>query len=178
MSLPAELLKLIGSYSITTSFVVGAQGEVANPDGGSSGIGNSTDKKLLGALRSNAEIVLTSGRTARLERYKMPRTADLAIFTNQGVQELGLSPTPPQRLIVFGQDHASSFSEAIDYLQSIGYQRIHVEFGPTGYASSAASIEKTFLSSKERVGLEKFCKERGLSPDHQFDLGDLIVWAC
>lgn len=158
--------------------MVGSQGEVANPEGGSSGIGNTTDKKLLGALRANAEIVLTSGKTARLERYRMPKSADLAIFTNQGVEELCLTPSPPQQLIVFGQEHAVSFSDAIDYLKTIGYQRIHLEFGPTGYVSCTSRIEKTFLSSIGRVGLERFCKVFGLSPEQEFDLGDLIVWVC
>lgn len=178
MSLPADLVELIGSFSLTTSFVVDQHGRTANPEGGSTGIGNATDKRLLGALRANSEVVLTSGRTARADQYRMPKSADLAIFTLQGVDELQLQPSGTQRLIVFGKNQAGSFSGAITHLNHLGYQRIHVEFGLTGYKSISTMFDKVFLSSRSRSGLEAFVSEHSLTPTHQFDLGDLLVWAC
>lgn len=178
MSLPNDLLALIADANITTSFVVDRDGQVARESGSSQGIGNATDKRLLGALRSSSEVVLTSGLTARVDRYRMPKTADLAIYTRQGVSELNLEPVPPQRLWIFGESEAGDYLEALNHLLSIGYQRIHVEFGPTGFAQLKPHLDLKVISSIGNEGLERFTEQHNLSAKATFELEDLIVWAC
>ena len=175
--LPAELDDLIRGSRTSTSFVVDDDGGIANTSGSSSGIGNQTDKKLLSALRANAQVVLTSGKTARLDRYRMPKTADLAIFTNAGVGALELKPAAPQRLSVFGSEVATDFKGALDYTRSLGYDRVHVEFGLTGFLNILTELDLVLISCVSNSGPQAFFRRHGLTPTDRFELDDLNVWA-
>lgn len=176
--LPVELDRLIAASSLTTSFVVDEFGQVVNSAGSSSGIGNQSDKLLLRALRANAQVVLTSGKTARADNYRMPRTADLAIFTNRGAGDLELIPKENQRLTIFGSDKAPGFAAAIDYLKTLGYQRIHVEFGLTGFSAIKDQLDLVVLSTVSGNGLEVFTRQQKLEPIARFELPELEVWVC
>lgn len=178
MSPPTELQALISQSSITASFVVGQVGEVAGPEQNSSGLSNQTDRQLLRAIRSNAEIVLTSGKTARLEHYKMPRTADLAIFTTHGISELELVPKAGQELVVIGPDKAKNYRQAFDYLKLLGYKRIQLEFGPAGFEALRDLVDLTVVSGISVSGVSKFASDHQLTPRREFHLENLVVWAC
>ena len=177
LSLPVELEGLIRAASITSSFVVDSEGAVATPAGSSLGIGNPTDKKLLSALRANAQIVLTSGQTARADNYRMPKTADLAILTRTGVEDLNLVPKPGQELHILGTE-VGGFVGALKHMQAIGYERIHVEYGPTGFAQAQPLIDLVVVSGIEEAGVQKFAESNSLTPKTKFHLADLVVWAC
>lgn len=175
--LPAELQNLISSSRITTSFVVDYEGDVVNQSGSSIGIGNLTDRKLLSALRASAQVVLTSGKTARLDNYRMPKKADLAVFTDTGVEEVDLRPVSTQRLTVFGSEVATDFKAALKHIQSLGYDRVQVEFGPTGFQQILPELDLVLISSVSNSGPKAFYKRYGLMPTERFDLEDLSVWA-
>lgn len=177
MSLPTELSELISASQITSSFVVNQRGLVVNDDGSSLGIGNDSDKTLLRALRANAEIVLTSGRTARADRYRMPKTADLAILTKHGVEELDLTPKDGQKLLVLSSA-VGGFSGAIEHLQNLGYNNIHVEYGPTGFIETRDQIQLLTLSGTSEDGIKLFAAHHNLFPRARFELTELVVWAC
>lgn len=177
LSLPSELEDLIAQSLITTSFVVSPEGAIATPNGSSHGIGNATDKRLLGALRANAEIVLTSGLTARADNYKMPKSADLAILTRAGVTELELEPKPGQRLLILGAE-VGGFAGAIENLKQMGFSRIHLEYGPSGFTSVIELVDLVVISSVTETGVEVFARAHALSPRARFYLDDLVVWAC
>jgi riboflavin biosynthesis pyrimidine reductase len=52
--------------------------------GKSSDVSSQLDTLLLGKLRSLADVIVTSGKTARVERYKSSKHAPIAIFTRSG----------------------------------------------------------------------------------------------
>lgn len=173
-SLPAQLIEHITKARITCSFVVGEAGQVVDEQGGSKGLGNQTDLELLRALRSNAEVVLTSGLTARVEEYRMPRHADLAIFTQRGVAGLNLKPKAGQKLQVLTPPLVNSYQDAINALKT-RYGRIHVEFGPTGARSIKNEIELFVISSTYEVGPAKFLEELGLVETASFLAPELFI---
>ena len=157
--------------------MVNDAGAVANEAGTSAGIGNSTDKDLLAALRSHSEIVLTSGKTARADRYRMPKTADLAVLTRSGIDELQLEPKPGQRLIILG-DQATSYLSALDQLKDLGYRNVHVEYGPTGFRQVRRDLDLTLISGVSEGGIATFAEAHSLTQLDHFELDDLVVWAC
>ena len=175
MTFPTELLEQISKASITTSFVVDAAGNFVNAEGNSRGIGNKTDLELLGVLRRNSQVVLTSGLTARRDSYVMPKTADLAIFTSQGVSELNLTEKPGQRLHLIGPPLANSYSEAQQAVISLGYSRVHVEFGVMGLKALIDQIDLLVVSSVEKVGVQKFSKAHNLQIAQIYQLPDLAI---
>jgi riboflavin biosynthesis pyrimidine reductase len=56
--------------------------------GDSSGVSSSLDRLLLGKLRSQADLIVTTGKTARVERYKSSKHAPIAILTRTGDLDL------------------------------------------------------------------------------------------
>jgi hypothetical protein len=173
-TLNPELLAEISEARITTSFVVDEFGAVANSEGNSKGLGNDTDLELLKALRANSEVVLTSGLTARNENYRMPRHADLAIFTAAGVSQLDLKPRAGQKLQILTPPTVASYLEALQAIQS-RYSQIHIEFGPKGALALRHEIELFVVSSKGQSGIDAFISELALSPTMAFQLQDLSV---
>jgi len=66
------------------NFVIDDSGESFGANGDSSDVSNHVDRLLLGKLRSLADVIVTSGKTARTERYKSSKHAPIAIFTQNG----------------------------------------------------------------------------------------------
>ena len=63
------------------SLVIDSSGNTAGNDGTSKTVGNQTDLQLLIALRSRASLIVTTGKTARIEKYKASRFAPIAFIT-------------------------------------------------------------------------------------------------
>lgn len=173
-NLPASLLNQIAKAKITCSFVVGEQGEIAKADGSSKGLGNETDLELLKTLRANAEVVLTSGLTARVEDYRMPRHADLAIFTSQGVAGLNLKPRAGQKLQLLTPPVVTSYKQSLEALLS-RYDYVHVEFGPRGVKQLVSDIDLFVISSRFAGSARLFCEELSVQPIEDFELPDLFI---
>lgn len=66
------------------NFVIDEGGASFGASGDSSDVSNHVDRLLLGKLRSLADVIVTSGKTARAERYKSSKHAPIAIFTRTG----------------------------------------------------------------------------------------------
>ena len=174
---PASLISRLQAASITSSFVVGAEGSATSPDGTSKGLGNASDLELLKALRRNSNVVLTSGLTARLEEYRMPGTADLAIFTSHGVSELSLNPKPGQRLLILSPPAVASYSAALTVLKA-QYAKVHVEFGPRGFGEILGMLDLVVISSRSKIGVERFIASANLEAESSFELTNLFVTLC
>lgn len=63
------------------NFVVNIDGNFADQSGSSDGIASQLDRLLLGKLRSQADVIVTTGKTARIERYRSSKHAPIAILT-------------------------------------------------------------------------------------------------
>ncbi len=151
-----------------------AAGEVTNEQGNSKGLGNDSDLVLLKTLRRQAQVVLTSGLTARVEKYRMPGTADLAIFTKRGVKELDLEPKPEQQLLILTPPQVTSYDQALETLLG-SYSRVHVEFGPTGIREILHRLDLVAVSGKDSEGVAKFVSAIDLDVVEQFELPELFV---
>lgn len=66
------------------NFVASVNGNVAGEDGTSHGLTSVTDRKILGAIRRLADIVLVGASSVRTEGYFMPKLVPLAIVTGSG----------------------------------------------------------------------------------------------
>lgn len=82
----------------------------------------------------------------------MPKVADLAVFTKAGVDTSELELRPGQQLRIFTQE--ASFTAALNSALSLGYSKIHVEFGPSGIKELMATSPLTlWVSSPSKQGL-------------------------
>lgn len=66
------------------NFAIDASGKSFGENGSSIDVSTELDRLLLGKLRSLADVIVTSGRTARVEKYRSSKHAPIAIFTNAG----------------------------------------------------------------------------------------------
>jgi riboflavin biosynthesis pyrimidine reductase len=149
---------LLEPQAITASLVVDEHGSSVSPAGNSRGLGNQTDFELLLWLRRRAQVILTSGVTAQAEDYQMPAGAELAILTNSNRHYRRLISHIER--IHFLNNH--SFFEAVEALIAKGFNRIHTEFGETGFTALANQEVDCFLSSITSEGIEMFTAVREL----------------
>ncbi len=173
--LPPELQALISVAKLTTCLVVDKHGSSVNAFGNSAGIGNESDLALLRFIRAQSEIVLTSGKTARADDIRMPRAADLAIFTAAGVQSLRLEPKGDQSLVLIGSEQATNYLEALSHIRNLGYQNIQIEFGISGLSEVLQEIDVCVISGQDRAGVELFLEQQQIIPSQWFELKDLFV---
>ena len=66
------------------NFAVDAAGRSFGETGKSEDVTTDLDRLLLGKLRSLSDVIVTSGLTARVEKYRSSKHAPIAIFTNSG----------------------------------------------------------------------------------------------
>lgn len=66
------------------NFAIDQSGASFGASGSSSDVSSALDRILLGRLRSQADVIVTSGKTARVEKYKSSKHAPIAIFTVSG----------------------------------------------------------------------------------------------
>jgi len=167
-SLPSLLDAMISGFRFTASLVVDRNGSSIGPNGNSQGLGNATDLELLKALRRNSEVVLTSGKTFRADKYRFPSSADLAVLTREGVS---IAVPEGRRLILLSGGYQRSFEELRD-----AYGAVHVEFGEAGIRelSSNGHLDALFVSSTSASGVEAYLSREGLE-GARFDLADLFL---
>jgi hypothetical protein len=150
--------------TISASLVVSELGEFTGVLGSSQGISDSVDRAWLSRLRRNSQVVLTSGETFRVEQYRMPKTADLAVLTRGDLDTTALEPKPGQRFHLLKD--SDSFESSVADVQELGYRSIHIEFGPTGIAALVKSQLRfsLFLSGPSWRSIEIAAQSLGAHP--------------
>jgi riboflavin biosynthesis pyrimidine reductase len=161
--------ELISGFAITASLVSDQHGNTVSSDGSSTGLGNSTDLSLLGALRRKSQVILTSGKTFRSDQYEFPKQADLAVLTNH---ELDIAAPTGQKLIVSNLGYQQTLTNLI----LSGYKRVHVEYGSTGIRVllEAKALDALLLSSRDKPGVLALALELKVEP-LLLELEDLYV---
>jgi hypothetical protein len=161
--------ELVSGFAITASLVSDQHGNTVSTEGSSAGLGNSTDLALLVALRRQSQVILTSGKTFRNDRYKFPKHADLAVLTNQAV---GTLAPEGQKLIVSNLGYQKTLTDLI----LSGYNRVHVEYGITGIRALVESnaLDALLLSSRDKPGVLALAKDLKVEPV-LLELEDLYV---
>ena len=143
---------------ITATLVVGADGEHVGPDGTSRSLGGPSDFDWFVSVRRRAEVILTSGKSYLDEHYVVPANAKLAVFS-RSLREADLAPG----VIHISERQASTFGDAVKHLLSLGFEKIHCEFGPTGFLGlTSESMVEAYLSSETRSGIEHFTAKHGV----------------
>jgi riboflavin biosynthesis pyrimidine reductase len=66
------------------NFAIDSRGNSFGETGSSSDVSTDLDRQLLGKLRSLSDVIVTSGKTARVEKYRSSKHAPIAIFTISG----------------------------------------------------------------------------------------------
>jgi riboflavin biosynthesis pyrimidine reductase len=130
VTLPDAYLKI---PLVRANLVQGKASTFVDAAGSSRGISNSIDRDRLLALRELADVVVTDGETARLEKYRVPLACDLAVITR-----IGFRPTPGKSEHLYIELNKSP-QEALADLVSRGYERILLEAGPTVVRSLIAA---------------------------------------
>jgi riboflavin biosynthesis pyrimidine reductase len=147
------------------NFAVNQAGEAFGQDGTSEGVSNGLDRLVMGKLRSQSDLIVTSGATARAERYKSSKHARIAIITRTG--DLDRVPavqgsqffTP---LIITDIEHFDSVEQALNDVdvEVVSYGEAASLFAPlkieelvagSGYQSpileSGASLSREFIQA-------------------------------
>ena len=146
-----------GGRWVRMNFVVSLDGAAA-AEGGSDALSSPTDRLILGVLRRQADVILVGAGSVRVEGYRRPRTAALAIVTasgdltghrletGQGVHVFCpeehashvLAQLPEARIHPFSSSRAL-VNEVLSVLRSLGYDRVVCEGGPQLAAQLAAA---------------------------------------
>ena len=117
------------------TLVSNEDGLIVGQDGSSKGIGNQVDLQLLMALRSKADVICTTGRTARVESYKASRFAPLAFLTKsrESLSEIPAVIEPGSHANIFIEPRAGidPFNWANKELNNMGFTSILFEGGPS-----------------------------------------------
>lgn len=74
------------------NLIASVDGSATGADGTSETLSNPADRRILGVIRSQADVVLIGAQTLRAEGYLLPRRAHLAVATTTG--ELGGAHPP------------------------------------------------------------------------------------
>lgn len=115
------------------TLVSNEDGLIVGQDGSSKGIGNQLDLQLLMALRSKADVICTTGTTARAESYKASRFAPLAFLTKsrESLSEIPAVVEPGSHENIFIEPRAGidPFTWADTELNNMGLTSILFEGG-------------------------------------------------
>lgn len=128
----AELIPNWNGWLAT--YVVDSNGRHMDDNGSSAKLGNSGDLSLLMSLREKADVIVTTGATARAENYRPSRFAPITVISRkpESLAELPLfvnSGTYENQVFQPTQD--ALFSELSSQLIEQGYSRFLFEGGPS-----------------------------------------------
>ena len=132
------MVEWLGAYpeliGVRLNMVVSGSGNFTDETGSSRGISNDLDRKLIGHLRRQSDVVVTGGNTARKEQYRVPSHCSLAVISSSfSLDEDGYIKLP-------------NAESAIADLREMGFEKILLETGP--------SLSKFFLESGQ---VDEFC---------------------
>jgi riboflavin biosynthesis pyrimidine reductase len=197
-----RLYALAGADTLRINLVASVSGSAAGGDDTSHTLTNRADRKILGVIRRDSDVVLVGAASVRAEGYQLPRTAPLAIVTSTGnlgghrltvkpdrLSPLILCPSAvvetasaglPSAEIVVVPDTAGRMSatDIVETLRARGLRRIVCEGGPSLAAQmlDAGLVDELCLTTSPVVGgvtLPMF----GSSPisAHRLELAQLLA---
>ncbi|MET0735260.1 MAG: dihydrofolate reductase family protein [Microbacterium sp.] len=148
-------------------------GSASGPDGTSETLTSRVDRRILGVIRADADVVLVGAQSVRAEGYLVPRTARLAIVTSSGDLEghrLSLAPgaAPDRVLLVCPEDRVEKLTAAV---ADRGVQVVGV---PGGDRIAPGAIVDALCAR----GLRRIVCEGGPSLASQFTTAGLIDEYC
>ncbi len=160
-------------HRVALNIVTTLNGSLTDSEGTSNGLSNPEDRRILGRIRSSADVIVVGATTARKEQYTSPEHASLAIVTASGdlsglavsnwestilLAPDGVVPSREARgatLITIPRksDHLSMADGIVSRLHDHGFERILGEGGgkiAQSFGTSAA-LTDLFLSLSPRT---------------------------
>jgi hypothetical protein len=171
---------VVSGFEVTASLVLDSAGSSVNASGNSRGIGGPVDLMLLKSLRRQAQLVYTSGKTARAEGQIRPNSKDLAVLSKTPVAET-FGPGTGKLLQVGAFEGADlvvdSALDGLRLLQKSGYQRVHCEFGVlvTTELLGSGGLDALFLSCESGEGADIFATSHSFEISARYRVGDLRI---
>lgn len=127
------------------SYAIDSSGATVDETGKSSNLSSPLDLELLKSLRSQADCIVTTGKTARLENYKASKFAPIAFLTRSAnsLSEIPAFEKPGEfENIVFSDfEDSTLFLDAKASLEKKGYRKFLFEGG-------ASSLNSLITQSK------------------------------
>lgn len=167
------------------TFVINEEGQSVGTDGTSASLSNPTDLAFLISLRTKADVIVTTGATARAEKYKASRLAPIAFLTRNPDSLLALpaftQPGPNKNILLTPKSETSAFLDSQSKLRDLGFKSFLFEGGrnslndlleQTGEIELVLNIANTQnpMEVDSRIGLEKL-----FAKDHKAQLIDDFV---
>lgn len=197
----AELYRPPVDRWLRLNLIASLSGNATGPDGISDGLTNRTDRRILGAIRRLADVVLVGASSVRKEGYFLPKTAPLAILTSSG--DLSGHRIPEDvaagRVIILCPETANEAlgaslgnrpvtvitlpgpriapAEAITALHQLGYESIVCEGGPSLAAQlvDAGLVDELCLSTSPILTATDTPVLPGLSRSSRLTLHQMLV---
>jgi riboflavin biosynthesis pyrimidine reductase len=158
---------------VRLNMITSLTGAAAGSDGTSETLTSRVDRKVLGIIRAEADVVLVGAQSVRAEGYVVPRTARLAVVTSTGDLSghrltLGEDATPDRVLLVCPASIAGDLAERAS---RYGVQVVPVEGG--------SRLEpRAIVDALGARGLHRIVCEGGPSLATQFADAGLIDEFC
>jgi riboflavin biosynthesis pyrimidine reductase len=155
------------------NFVVDQSGASFGTSGISLDISTELDRVLLGRLRSQADVIVTSGKTARAEKYKSSKHAPIAIFTTSG----NLDAVPAIQGTQYFTPLVLTSSTSFDSVQE-SLADVDVRILDFGSDFDADLWPKAIAKLLQREGFQSPVLESGGSTIRQFVQSGVISELC
>lgn len=155
------------------NFAIDAARNSFGETGSSIDVSTDLDRLLLGKLRSLADVIVTSGQTARAEKYRSSKHAPIAIFTSTG--DLDVVPaiqgaqyfTP---LVLTPSANAAAVE--------VGLSDVDVQVLPYETSGDASAWPASIASLLHHEGFQSPILESGLSTLRQFLESNVVDEVC
>jgi riboflavin biosynthesis pyrimidine reductase len=156
------------------SYAIDAHGNSVGEAGKSSDLSSSFDLELLKSLRSQADCIVTTGKTARIENYRASKFAPIAFLTRNpmSLMEIPAFSKPGEfENIVFSEfEDSTLFLEVRAALERRGFKKLLFEGGASSLnalvsQSMDVSLVASISNSSEPSSLDPLHALRGLVGD-------------
>ena len=168
------------------SLVLDNSGNHKGSDGTSKSIGNETDLKLLLTLRSQADAIVTTGKTARSENYAASRFAPITFLsrspnTLKAIRAFKQPGEFPNR-VFSNENQKTLFTSLNEKFESEGIGAVLYEGGPSLIASILEQIGNlrlvltiANLDDPATISPVKFLADLGLEKANLEALDDFVI---
>ena len=155
------------------NFAIDAAGNSFGETGSSIDVSTELDRFLLGKLRSLADVIVTSGQTARAEKYRSSKHAPIAIFTKTG--DLDVVPA------IQGTQYFTPLVITTSWTASeleVELSDVDVQVLPYDTSSDSGSWPASIASVLHHKGFQSPILESGLATLRQFLEHNVIDEIC
>ncbi len=131
------------------SFAIDADGGTVGEAGSSSDLSSPFDLELLKSLRSQADCIVTTGKTARAENYKASKFAPIAFLTHSPDSLKGIpafeNPGDFENIVFSDFKDSTLFVEAKAALEKLGFKKLLYEGGVNGLRTLLTQTKSVLL---------------------------------